>query len=84
MFKFLLTLALGFALSLSAQADGDRNREASPILPEGDNDCFYTVPSGINLTSCTLLTSPDHSQVVYFCEGLIPSDGDGIYVFCDN
>ena len=63
-----------------ARADGDRNRNASPILPPGENACVYTVPEGIDLEDCTRVESPDHSQVVFFCDGL---EGD-ITVICQE
>ena len=65
---------------LQARADGDRNRNASPILPPGENECVYTIPQGIDLDDCALVESPDHSQVVFFCDGLEGS----VTVICDN
>ena len=65
---------------VSARADGDRNRNASPILPPGENECVYTIPEGIDLDDCTRIESPDHSQVVFFCDGLEGS----VTVICDN
>ena len=66
--------------AVDANAEGDKNRRASPILPPGENTCIYTVPEGIDLEGCTMVESPDHSQVVFFCDGL---EGD-ITVICDG
>ena len=65
---FVSMLLIG--LVSAVHADGDKNRKASPILPTGENDCIYTVPEGIDVSNCTRIDSPDHSQVIYFCDGL--------------
>jgi len=77
---FALVIAAGV---VSAKADGDKNRESSPILPIGDNDCYYVVPDGIDLSQCEAVAAPNQSQVVYFCTALTPDDG-GVTVFCQD
>ena len=76
----IVLAAIVMAGVVSARADGDRNRNASPILPPGENECVYTIPEGIDLDDCTRIESPDHSQVVFFCDGLEGS----VTVICDN
>ena len=76
----IIFFMLFIAAVSSAKADGDRNRMASPILPPGENTCVYTIPDGIDLDDCIRVESPDHSQVVFFCDGL---DGD-VTVICNE
>ena len=76
----IVLAAIVMAGVVSARADGDRNRNASPILPPGENECVYTIPEGIDLDDCARVESPDHSQVVFFCDGLEGS----VTVICAN
>jgi hypothetical protein len=77
---FMTAMAVIIASAI-AQADGDKRREGSPILPPGDNTCYYTLPDGIDLDTCDAVTSPDHSQVLFFCDGLV---GDVIVICGDS
>lgn len=84
MLIFVLLVAAGaVAYSSTLLAGGDKNREASPILPPGDVDCIYIVPPGIDLDTCTLLVSSDQSQQAFICSALVPSEGD-IIVICNE
>lgn len=80
----LFTLMTLLLLSpLNTFGGGGKHRTASPVLPSGEVDCIYTVPDGIDLSSCALLTAPDQSQQAFICSALVPTE-DSITVICTS